>query len=356
MVIIRETGESPCALRATMTSFGNMPSPVQRARGWCFTLNNYGELHELLLRRLNYKYLVYGREVGESGTPHLQGYVFFQNQRTLSQVRKLIPGAHLSVRGGTHEQASDYCKKDGDFYEDGEKPLDGTAIRQKGADKNADKWKEINQHAERGDVDWIKDNYPKEYVIHKPRLESLYAPETHPLDGELLHEWWIGPTGSGKSRLLWELYPKHFAKNINKWWDGYRFEGVVAIEEWSPENAVTAQSLKKWADRYPFPGEIKGGTIQHLRPRKIIVLSNYTIEECFPRAADLGPIQRRFKVIQFPEGAQHARFRAAWLNAPAPDDEVAAMSVEDTDASDVSTICDEDLPYLDLDFLYSQGE
>jgi len=347
---------APCPSGDQYHSFGDMPSPVQRARGWCFTLNNYGELHELMLRRLRCQYLVYGREVGESGTPHLQGYVYFSSARTMSQVRKLIPHAHLSVRGGSHQQASDYCKKDGDFEEIGVPPADGLQQRRDAAAATASKWKEINDHAQRGDMDWIKDNFPKEYVVHKPRLESLYAPETHPLDGELLHEWWIGPTGSGKSRLLWELYPKHFAKNINKWWDGYRFEGVVAIEEWSPENAVTAQSLKKWADRYPFPGEIKGGTLQHLRPRKIIVLSNYSIEECFPRAADLGPIQRRFKVIEFPGGVQHARFRAAWFNAPAPEDEVTAMSIEDTDASDTSTVVDEDLPYLDLDFLYSQGE
>lgn len=331
-----------------------MPSPTQRARGWCFTLNNYGEHSERLLQRLICRYIVYGREVGESGTPHLQGYVYFASAKTLSVVRRDIPGAHLSVRSGSHKQASDYCKKDGDFYEDGEVPMDFEGIQAKGNAASASKWKEIREHAVRGDMGFISDNYPKEFITLKPRLESLHAPDNVPLDGELLHEWWVGPTGTGKSKALWELYPKHFAKSINKWWDGYKFEDIVAIEEWSPENAVTAQALKKWADRYPFTGEIKGGVMQRLRPKKIIILSNYSIEQCFPRSEDLGPIKRRFKVIEFPSGIQHARFRAAWINNP-PTEETTDAEMET--ASEISTVVleEEELPFS-LDFLYSQDE
>ena len=58
-----------------------------------------------------------------------------------------------------------------------------------------------------------------------------------------------------------------------------------------------ADRLKVWADRYPFPGEIKGGRIEGIRPLKVIVTSNYTPEECFPNSNDLEPILRRFKVV-----------------------------------------------------------
>lgn len=50
--------------------------------------------------------------------------------------------------------------------------------------------------------------------------------------------------------------------------------------------------------------------MQGLRPRKLIVLSNYTIEQCFDRVEDRDPILRRFKVIKFPEEKQSARFRS----------------------------------------------
>lgn len=332
-----------------------MPStPVtKRARGWVFTINNYTPRHEDLLQRLDCVYIVYGREVGASGTPHLQGYVYFRQPRSKLAVSKDIPNAYLDIRAGTHEQARAYCIKDGSFEERGERPLDPTEIQAKGGEGTAAKWREIHAKSKQGCMDWIAEHHPKEYLLYKPRLESNYQPDIGVLQGELHHEWWVGPTGSGKSKALWELYPNHFAKNINKWWDGYKFEEVVAIEEWSPENSVTAQALKRWADRYPFTGEIKGGVMQKLRPRKIIVLSNYTLEQCFTRSEDLEPLKRRFKTITFPDGRAHAGFRAAWFNEPPSEPE--PMDTESTEASS-AFMYDEDLPSIDLDDLFSQGE
>jgi len=331
-----------------------VPQQPIRTRGWCFTLNNYDEQAEEQLQRLECQYLIYGREVGASGTPHLQGYVFFAQPKSLRRTKAMLPGnPHLEVRNGTHRQAADYCKKEGDFVERGNPPLDLDDRQKKGGEATAAKWKGIIDKSKVGALDWVEEHHPKEYALYKPRLESLFAPRNHPMDGNLLHEWWVGPSGSGKSKALWDLYPDHFAKSINKWWDGYRHEDVVAIEEWSPDNTVTAQALKRWADRYPFTGEIKGGTMQRLRPRKIIVLSNYTLEQCFPRPEDLAPLKRRFRVIDFPNGLQHASFRAAWFNNPpieSPDDDQ-VMDSASTVASD-----DDILPFLDLDTLFSQEE
>ena len=84
------------------------------------------------------------------------------------------------------------------------------------------------------------------------------------------------------------------------WWDGYANEEVVVIEEWCPKNEMTASGLKIWADRYPFSCEVKGGTIRRIRPKKIIVTSNYSMEQCFERVEDLEPLKRRFKEVYFP--------------------------------------------------------
>lgn len=47
-----------------------------------------------------------------TGTPHLQGYVRFAQPKTLAQMRKLIPRAHLEARKGTETQAATYCQKE----------------------------------------------------------------------------------------------------------------------------------------------------------------------------------------------------------------------------------------------------
>jgi len=277
-----------------------------RGRGWCFTLNNYTPAEVTKLLDQSYKYLAYGKEVGESGTPHLQGYIHFECARTFSQVRKLLgPRFHLERRKGSLRQAIDYCSKDGDFHEFGSRP---STQKEKGQAEK-DRWARIMLLAQQGELATLRQEFPKESIIHGPRLLALHAPVTKPLNGELCHEWWVGSTGTGKSRLLWELYPQHYAKTLNKWWDGYAFQDVVVIEEWAPRNECTASFLKVWADRYAFTCEVKGAMLPMIRPKKLIVLSNYTIEQCFPQKEDCDPLLRRFKIINFPTGKFHAMAR-----------------------------------------------
>ena len=289
-------------------------SITSKYRAWVFTLNNYNgadEQHIQHMVKSLSRYIIYGREIApETGTPHLQGYVYFHNQRQRKAVARLLPRARVEPANGSAEANKTYCTKDGNFYEHGDIPMEKSLAQCKGGAGNAARFGKAIEHARSGNIEKVRDEDPQMYLLHGVRLESLYAPEVGPMDGELLHEWWCGPSGSGKSRLLWELYPKHFPKALNKWWDGYRFQDVVAIEEWSPKNDCTASSLKRWADRYPFPGEIKGGCLQQLRPLKVIVLSNYTPQQCFLNSEDLQPILRRFTVIHFPDQMSHAQFRA----------------------------------------------
>ena len=99
------------------------------------------------------------------------------------------------------------------------------------------------------------------------------------------------PRRYGKSTQLTML------KKKNKWWCNYTGQDTVVIEEADPKNMEhLADRLKVWADRYPFPGEIKGGRIEDPTTQGHCN-SNYTPEECFPNSNDLEPILRRFKVV-----------------------------------------------------------
>lgn len=102
------------------------PTTQHAAKRWCFTINNYtaAEQQAILDSSDNFDYLIVARELGDSGTPHLQGFLILQTKLRLRNV-KLLPGfarAHLEVSRGTPKEASEYCKKDGDFNEYGTLP------------------------------------------------------------------------------------------------------------------------------------------------------------------------------------------------------------------------------------------
>jgi len=313
-------------------------SPVRKI-AYCVTVNNWSEEEYDALKALDYKYLIIGKEIGENGTPHLQVYIHFKRSTAPARIKKAVPRAHIEVAKGSAIQNKEYCSKEDNYEEFGEIPVS----KQEGS-KIA--WATILEKAEQGKHDWIKSNYPKVWVQLSHRLESLQRPKTQVLDGELLHEWWIGPTGTGKSKTLWECYPDHFQKDTNKWWCGYTHQNVVAIEEWSPKNECTGSFLKIWADRYPFTGQIKGGSLQKIRPIKIVVLSNYEIDDCFPDNRDASPLKRRFTVLRFPQDISKAKASAAsfhFAHAEPADEESSSNaptveSLEETELANLDSI------------------
>lgn len=101
------------------------------AHHWVFTLNNYtSEEYDGICTSLSDQtiasYAVIGREIGEEGTPHLQGFVCFSNRKTMRAAKQILGDrVHLEMRRGTAKQAADYCKKEKDFVEYGTPPSTG---------------------------------------------------------------------------------------------------------------------------------------------------------------------------------------------------------------------------------------
>lgn len=91
---------------------------LPRARGWCFTLNNYNsvDLDTLNTLKSSLDQYIYGFEnAPETGTPHIQGYLYWKNPRNFDYVKSLLPNAHIEKAKGTPADNGKYCSKCGNF-------------------------------------------------------------------------------------------------------------------------------------------------------------------------------------------------------------------------------------------------
>lgn len=85
-----------------------MDCPVKQGKAFVFTWNNPPDMFPEV--PLGSK-LVACLEVGDSGTPHWQGYITFEKNKTLSALKKISCESHWENRKGSHKEAYDYCIK-----------------------------------------------------------------------------------------------------------------------------------------------------------------------------------------------------------------------------------------------------
>lgn len=274
-------------------------SQSPKSRNWCFTLNNYEQSEVEHIQSLDLdkiRYCVFGKEVGESGTPHLQGFVVFKNAVRLKTLREMIGSrCHYEVAKGNIKQNYKYCTKDGDFVELGERPQ----FNEEKGEREKKRYADAKTAAEEGRFDDIDaDIYLRHYGTIK-RIRHDKLTERKLCDTTETHEWYYGPAGTGKSRKAREENPDAYLKNCNKWWDGYVDQDVVIVDDFDQAHSVLVHHVKHWADRYPFQAEVKGSAMK-IRPKKIIVTSNYHPKDIWTDKRDLDPIMRRFRVTHFP--------------------------------------------------------
>lgn len=261
---------------------------------WCFTLNNYTPEQVVSLETdlLPYKYLLYGKEVAATGTPHLQGYIVFNAMKRLSAVTKLLPGTHWEIAKGSTADNYAYCTKDSDFVEFGTKPKSPKEIGQ----DNKERWTAVIKSCREGTCE---QDFPMEFFRYNTTALKLCRTKLPTLDS-YSGLWFYGPPGTGKSKKARDDYPDLYSKSMNQWWDGYLHEETVLLDDFGHDHAFMGYWLKVWTDHYPFRANIKNGSMM-ARPKIVIVTSNYSPDEIWTDPMMLAAIKRRFKMVHFPD-------------------------------------------------------
>lgn len=258
---------------------------------YCFTLNNYTSEDIDKLNEYPCTYLCYGKEIApKTGTPHLQGYVHFMSQRYFNSVRTDFKWNIQPTKGDSLHNL-EYCRKEGtEFYERGIRPI---SKREQGVNEKR-RWEEAFESAKQGKMEEIPvDMYTRYYNTYNRISEDNSTVDTLEL-GTVVGEWIYGPPGVGKSTFVHRKYPSAYRKNISKWWDNYKGQREVIIEDVGQAHRdFISEYIKQWVDIFPFNAERKGGT-RLIRPLKIIITSNFSIEQLVSLDIDQQAIKRRF--------------------------------------------------------------
>lgn len=254
-------------------------------------------LHKFKLA--NATYVIFGEEIGPvSGKLHYQGYVQWQKRIRATTLKKHFDGVYFKPSDGSPLSNMHYCSKDGKVWTFGEpKPTAAEA----GGFATASKFEHISELAAQGKYGEIRRLYPSEAIrygrgimglrnfVDRPPVPKKFRPAVY---------WFYGEgTGCGKTHAVFEMAPDLYDKEPNKWWDDYQFQPDIHIEEVSPEDHPSAYHIKKWLDERPFNAEFKGGSWGTIRPRRIFITSNYSIDEIYnPR--DAACVKRRCMQIK----------------------------------------------------------
>jgi hypothetical protein len=146
-----------------------------------------------------------------------------------------------------------------------------------------------------GDIRWDEYKEMKNFKTMFLADQKIKETLSKPIDHDMTHLWVWGPTGTGKTTFARSLGDKPYLKTQNKWWCDYHGEDLVIIEDLGKESAKwIGDFLKIWADKWSFRAEFKGGQME-IRPKTIIVTSNYSIRDLFEDINIRDPLLRRFK-------------------------------------------------------------
>lgn len=263
-------------------------------RGWFLTYSQCSGTKEELLEFLRTidtveEYAI-AREEHSDGGQHFHVFVRFRTGVRWRDVLLFKFGARTADAQAARSVRAviKYVEKDGDYISNIEnlEEFQGNKVRKRNRDILE---MGANEAVDQGLVrieDYTRVTASiNSYCLHKTVVKAT---------DECKGIWLYGDTDAGKSQMALEKWPMAFQKSANKWWDGYRGQEVVILDDLGKAAGQRlAYHIKRWTDKWPAPGgEVKNGTIP-LPFTLFVITSQWSIQDMFDCQRDRAAIKRR---------------------------------------------------------------
>lgn len=267
-----------------------------QSKTWDFTVNNYSDADKQLLESWSNEVTrgIASTEVGDSGTPHIQGRVTFKRTYRASALKKMAPTWHWEKTMCAQDYL--YPMKAGsvlfwnvDNRKQGKRSdLEAACAIIKEDPKNWRKrvWEEhpeVYAKFHRG----LNEGYAVQQSFDHADEPRYFEPEVHVRWGE---------PRTGKTRYVYDNHPLHeiWVKPNTDRFCGYRGQPVALFDDFY--GGIQYGEMLKLLDRYPYYVDQKYGGAQW-RPRIIYITSNAHPNDWYKNIADKRALFGRFTSI-----------------------------------------------------------
>lgn len=234
-----------------------------------------------------------GKE-GAGKTPHIQGAVMFDTQRTLASMKKKFPRAHLEVMKGTWAH-QEYCEKEGDLIrKDGDPPSQG---------KRTDVLDLKRKLDEGGNLeDCFEEDFGGTLKMYKG-LEKYQDVKRRRLHRTEMTKgvWYYGPTHTGKSHKAFEGFDPvtdYVWKDDKGWWDAYDGHKTVIMNDFRGQ--IPYGDMLNLVDKWPYQVSRRGREPTPFLAERVIVTSSLHPEQVYKNRNEEDKIEqllRRFEIV-----------------------------------------------------------
>lgn len=259
-------------------------------KSWCYTLNNYTDEDVEQFKAFECKRHRCCKEVGESGTPHLQGFITFGKSMRLGALKKLNDRTHWEPCK-VKEASLNYCTK-------GEIIIDSNSSEQ---GKRSDLEEAIETLKKTG-LKGVREEHATVYVKHHKGLKALI----YDFEGEDIPKWqpievsvFWGDSQVGKTRKCYEIDPDLYCVPVPMgngclWWDGYRGQETILFDDfygWVPYH-----EMLHLLHGYRKQLQIKGGHT-YKAWKRVLITSNKHPRDWYWKIEDTTALMKRISDI-----------------------------------------------------------